>query len=115
MEISIERKIEIEREFSKLLDIFENRDKALKNMISEIRTIEESEYLYEVYLMPFEEISREIKKYDSSFPRSDAGKFVDNLCERYKVDRKTVVNRIQNVRRVNRYLNEKDKSLVKRK
>ena len=83
MELNIKRKVEIEREFTKLLNIFENRDKALKEMISEIRTIEESEYLYEVYLMPIEEISKEIKRYDSSHPRLDELKFVNDLCERY--------------------------------
>jgi len=111
MELSIERKVEIEREFTNLLNIFENRDKALKEMISEIRTIEESEYLYEAYLMPIEEIYKEIKRYDNSCPMLDAVKFVDNLKERYHVDRKTVVKRIQNVRRINRYIREKNMGL----
>ena len=108
MEVNIKRKVEIEREFAKLLNIFENRDKAL--MILKIKTIEESEYLYEVYLMPIEEISKEIKRYDSSSPKLDAVKFVDELCKRYNVDRETVVKRIQNVRRINRYLKENNMS-----
>jgi len=110
MELNIKRKVEIEREFAKLLNIFENRDKALKEMISEIRTIEESEYLYEVYLMPIEGIYKEIKRYDNSCPKLDAVKFVDNLKEKYNVDRETVVKRIQNVRRINRYLKENNMS-----
>lgn len=111
MELNIKRKVEIEVEFAKLLNIFENRDKALKEMISEIRTIEESEYLYEVYLMPIEDIYKEIKRYDNSCPKLDAVKFVDDLKERYHVDRETVVKRIQNVRRINRYLREKNMGL----
>ena len=111
MELNIKRKVEIEREFAKLLNIFENRDKALTDMILKIKTIEESEYLYEVYLMPIEEISKEIKRYDSSHPRLDGVKFVDNLKERYHVDRETIVKRIQNVRKINRYLREKNMGL----
>lgn len=41
MELSIRKKVEIEREFAKALCIFENRDKALTDMILKIRTIEE--------------------------------------------------------------------------
>lgn len=115
MELNVKRKVEIEAEFAKALDIFENRDKALKDMISKIKTIEESEYLFEVYQMPIEEISKEIKRYDSSYPRLDELKFVNDLCKRYNVERRTIVKRIQNVRRVNRYLKEKDKTLVKKK
>lgn len=106
MELNIKRKVEIEAEFAKLLNIFENRDKALTDMILKVKTIEESEYLYEAYLMPIEEISKEIKRYDSGSPRLDAVKFVDNLKGRYNVDRRTIVKRIQNVRRISRYLRE---------
>lgn len=56
--------------------------------------------------MPIEQISRAIKMYDSSSPKLDAVKFVDDLCERYGVDRETIVKRIQNVRRINKYLKE---------
>ena len=120
MDLNVKRKVEIEVEFAKLLNIFENRDKALTDMILKIKTIEESEYLYEAYLMPIEEISKEIKRYDNSCPRLDEVKFVDNLKERYNVDRRTVVKRIQNIRRINRYLREKNMGLntdekVKRK
>jgi len=110
MELNIKRKVEIEREFAKALCIFENRDKALTDMILKIRTIEESEYLYEVYLMPIEDIYKEIKRYDNSCPKLDAVKFVDNLKEKYNVERETVVKRIQNVRRINRYLKENNMS-----
>lgn len=120
MELNIKRKVEIEAEFAKLLNLFENRDKALTDMILKIRTIEESEYLYETYLMPIEEISKEIKRYDSSHPKLDEIRFVNELCKKYDVDRKTVVKRIQNVRRINRYIREKNMGLnadekVKRK
>ena len=111
MEVSIERKVKIEAEFAKSLSVYENRDKALTDMILKIKTIEESEYLYEVYLMPIEEILKEISRYDSSSPRLDAVKLVDNLCERYNVDRKTIVKRIQNVRTVNRFLKLKKMDL----
>ena len=111
MEVNFKRMVEIEREFLKSLNMYENRDKALTDMILKVKTIEESEYLYEAYLMPIEEISKEIKRYDSSRPRLDAVKLVDNLCERYNVDRNTIVKRIQNVRTVNRYLKLKKMEL----
>lgn len=108
MDVNVKRKVEIEVEFLKSLNMHENRDKALTDMILKVKTIEESEYLYEVYLMPIEEISKEIKRYDSSIPKLDELKFVNELCKRYNVDRKAIIKRIQNVRRINRYLKEKN-------
>lgn len=111
MDVNFKRMVEIERDFLKSLNIYENRDKALTDMILKVKTIEESEYLYEAYLMPIEEISKEIKRYDSSSPRLDELKFVNDLCKRYNVDRRTIVKRIQNVRTVNRYLKLKKMEL----
>ena len=111
MDVNFKRMVEIEREFLKSLNIYENRDKALTDMILKVKTIEESEYLYEAYIMPIEEISKEIKRYDSSSPRLDELKFVNDLCKRYNVDRRTIVKRIQNVRTVNRYLKLKKMEL----
>ena len=111
MYVNFKRMVEIEREFLKSLNMYENRDKALTDMILKVKTIEESEYLYEAYLMPIEEISKEIKRYDSSSPRLDELKFVNDLCKRYNVDRRTIVKRIQNVRTVNRYLKLKKMEL----
>ena len=111
MDVNFKRMVEIEREFLKSLNMYENRDKALTDMILKVKTIEESEYLYEAYLMPIEEISKEIKRYDSSSPRLDELKFVNDLCKRYNVDRRTIVKRIQNVRTVNRYLKLKKMEL----
>lgn len=68
-------------------------------------------YILEAYQMPIEQISRAIKMYDSSSPKLDAVKFVDDLCERYGVDRETIVKRIQNVRRINKYLKENNMGL----
>ena len=111
MDVNFKRMVEIEREFLKSLNMYENRDKALTDMILKVKTIEESEYLYEAYIMPIEEISKEIKRYDSSSPRLDELKFVNDLCKRYNVDRRTIVKRIQNVRTVNRYLKLKKMEL----
>ena len=111
MDVNFKRMVEIERDFLKSLNMYENRDKALTDMILKVKTIEESEYLYEAYLMPIEEISKEIKRYDSSSPRLDELKFVNDLCKRYNVDRRTIVKRIQNVRTVNRYLKLKKMEL----
>ena len=111
MDLNYKRMLEIEVEFAKSLSTHENRDKALTDMILKIKTIEESEYLYEVYLMPSEEILKEISRYDSSSPKLDELKFVNSLCERYNVGRKDIVKRIKNVRTVNRYLKLKKMDL----
>lgn len=115
MELSIRKKVEIEREFIKVIKKGKTRNQALANVIVETvclceDPIEEGMYRYilEAYQMPIEQISRAIKMYDSSSPKLDAVKFVDDLCERYGVDRETIVKRIQNVRRINRYLREKN-------
>ena len=111
MEVSIERKVEIEKEFAKILNSGIPRKEALAYIVLKISTIKEAAYMFEAYQMPIEEISKEIKRYDSSSPKLDAVKLVDNLCERYNVDRKTIVKRIQNVRTVNRYLKLKKMEL----
>lgn len=121
MELSLIRKWEIEVEFSKTLSKKITREDVLSDLVLKIKSIEESAYLFEAYQMPFEEIFKELEIYDASRPRLDEVKFVDNLGKRYNVDRETIVQRIQNVRAVNRYLilkkitlNQDEKTKIKK-
>ena len=111
MEVSIERKVEIEKEFAKILNSGIPRKEALAYIVLKISTIKEAAYMFEAYQMPIEEISKEIKRYDSSHPRLDELKFVSDLCERYDVNRETIVQRIQNVRTIYFYLKLKKMEL----
>lgn len=49
---------------------------------------------------------KKLKDYDSSHPKLDELKFVNDLCERYGVGRNAIIQRIQDVRKINRYLKE---------
>ena len=119
MELSTRQKVEIEMEFLKEINNGMTREQVLANLIvSTFEIVAKTEeptkklmYIYEAYQMPIDEISKEIKKYDSSSPKLDAVKFVDDICERYNVDRKIVVQRIQNVRKINKYIREKNMML----
>ena len=62
--------------------------------------------------MPIDEITEEINKYDNSYPKLDELEFVNNLCKKYNVDKKAIIERIRNVRVINKYkLLDKEKIL----
>lgn len=77
------------------------------------------DYISRIYLMPFDEIYLELKRYDDSCPRLDELVFVSDLMEKYNVSRKQLFERIFDVRRIDSFskLNEKknDKNKVKKK
>lgn len=68
------------------------------------------EYLNYVSSIPFLEIERDLIRYDNSSPKLDELKFVANLMDKYSVDRATIITRIRQIRRINKYI--KDKKLV---
>lgn len=101
MEISKYEKIGIESELQKLVEEGKTREEAISILI-EKHGQNSLNYIIEAYLMPFDEINKEIERYDNSKPRLDAVLFVKELCVRYNVDRKAIIERIQNVRMMNR-------------
>lgn len=95
------KKIAIENELQKLIEEGKTREEATSIVIEKYGQ-DSLNYIIEAYLMPFDEISKEIDRYDNSRPRLDAVLFVKELCVRYNVDRKAIIERIQDVRRMNR-------------
>ena len=95
------KKIAIENELQKLIEEGKSREEATSIVIEKYGQ-DSLNYIIEAYLMPFDEISKEIDRYDNSRPRLDAVLFVKELCVRYNVDRKAIIERIQNVRMMNR-------------
>lgn len=68
------------------------------------------EYLNYVSSIPFLEIERDLIRYDNSSPKLDELKFVSDLMNKYNVDRTTIIARIRQIRRINKYI--KDKKIV---
>lgn len=101
MEISKYEKIKIESEILKLIEEGKTREESISILI-EKHGQNSLNYLIEAYLMPFDEINKEIERYDNSDSRLDEVRFVNELCKRYNVDRKAIIERIQNVRMINR-------------
>ena len=58
-------------------------------------------------VMPKKEIEVALEEYDSSHPKMDAVKFVNELAKKYDVKRNDVILRIQYVRRINRVMPDK--------
>lgn len=95
------KKIAIEDELQKLIEEGKSREEATSIVIEKYGQ-DSLNYIIEAYLMPFDEISKEIDRYDNSRPRLDAVLFVKELCVRYNVDRKAIIERIQDVRSMNK-------------
>lgn len=95
------RKMKIESELQNLMREGKTREEATSIMFQKYGQ-DNFNYIIETYLMPFNEISKEIERFDSSNPRLDELLFIKELCNRYNVDRKTIIERIQNVRMINK-------------
>lgn len=94
------KKIEIENELKELVDEGKTREEAISILIEKHGNC--LNYILEAYLMPFDEINKEIERYDNNRTRLDELLFIKELCDRYNVDRKAIIERIQNVRMINR-------------
>lgn len=57
--------------------------------------------------MPQKEIETAIYEYDKSCPKMDELKFVNDLADKYSVERGDVILRIQYVRRINKELRQR--------
>lgn len=63
---------------------------------------QEIEYMARACSMPFDQVREQIRIYNDSFPKKDELAFVHRLCEQYGQDRKTVLRRIREVKRIDR-------------
>ncbi len=100
MRKEIYKRIDLESELSSLINEGKTREEAISILIEKHGNC--LNYILEAYLMPFDEIEKEIERYDNSKSKLDEVLFVKELCERYNVDRKAIIERIQNVRSMNR-------------
>lgn len=100
MRKEIYKRMNLESELSALINEGKTREEAISILIEKHGDC--LNYILEAYLMPFDEIDKEIERYDNSKPRLDELLFIKGLCVRYNVDRKAIIERIQNVRSMNR-------------
>ena len=115
----IQRMLYIENELSKIkekysfqidLDDVLNIEESL-NFLYEKMSLEENitldlndmEYFNRACLIPLEEISKEVERYDSSSPKLDELKFVDDLSKKYNVEIFMIIRRIKDVRKINKF------------
>ena len=110
MELSIERKIEIEREFAKALCDDMNKKNIVIDAILN-SSYDESMYYVYAYIMPFEEMSRDIQIYNSCYGRITDIKFLDYLCTKYGMNLKIISQRLLDVSKIKRHLKENNMSL----
>lgn len=104
----MKKKLEINRksEIEELLE--EIKSKSVLKLIEEGYSLEEISYLCRAILMPLKELAEFIEIYDTSRPRVDELKFVDDLCQKYHTDKKTLTARIREVRRINKFRKESE-------
>ena len=106
-EITIERKIEIELELKKIF-LEQKEEIELNNKLS----MSELVYYIEAIKMPCQEILDALKLNDSS-TTVDSIKLVKEMSQKYNVDIDDIINRIQDIRRINLYLTESMQKDVK--
>lgn len=102
MSLEIYNKMKVENEIKRLVSEGKTRGEAAALLIKE-DDMRDANYVIDACLMPIDEITEEINRYDSSSPKLDAVKFVNELCNKYNVDKKAVIERIRNVRVINKY------------
>ena len=72
------------------------------------------DYLISAKAMPIEEIEEQLNKYDSSSPKMDATVIINDLMNKYDMPKNTVIQRIHDVRQINKYY-ENPKRKTKKK
>ena len=110
----IKRLIHLENKISKIRSKYPelnglDKEKTLMFFSKKI-VIEEQEYLtlsdWEYFnvacIIPFEEIEQQLNKYDTSTPKMDEVKFIEDLQNYYNVSKNIIINRIKNVRKINK-------------
>lgn len=63
---------------------------------------QEVNYMAASYSMPFIQIKEAIQGYNDSSPKADELVFIHDLCERYGLERESVLRRIREVKRIDR-------------
>ena len=102
----VKRHIELELWLKKNYPSTDSKVKALLFFLDTFDEIDAG-YLFDAYLMPKEEIEKDIEIYDNSsiFNKIDELLFVDSLINKYDVTRSEIIKRIRDVRRINVFEN----------
>lgn len=99
MNLHVNQKIKIENEFQKLLNKGVSRYDALNVLLEKGY---DRDYLIDAYLLPIKEITKRIEicyKYNSKLNETV---FIHGLCIYYGVDKRRIIKRIKNVRKINK-------------
>ena len=75
---------------------------------------EDFDYLDLSLKMPLKEIQDVIIFYDQSKPKYDELKLIENLKNKYQVERKDVIKRIKQVRKIMKYFEQINKQKIKK-
>lgn len=103
-ELKIRRYIELEEYLKKLLSEERTIRELSLILFEEIDDLDDIEYLMDAYFLPIEEIDNELKNYDSKslLNKSDEIQFIQQLSDKYGVDRSKIIKRIKDIRRINK-------------
>ena len=93
--LSVERMIELEE----------------KLVGEECQNTKEMKYVSRAHAMPFAQIKRAIQNYSNSTSKVDELVFIQDLCERYDQSRKSVLRRIREVKRIDKYKEKQKKKI----
>ncbi len=97
----------------KELDVMRMLDIEMGNIYDDM-PIEDFEYLDLSLKMPLKEIQDVIRFYDESKPKYDELKLIENLKNKYQVEKKDVIKRIRQVRKIMRYFEKLNKPKIKK-
>ena len=81
---------------NKVTECFSRKKKGKTNSYEEQRT----NYITAAYIMPFEQIMKELHHYDDSTPKMDEIEFIRTLQTRYEQSETAVIRRIREVRKL---------------
>ena len=102
----IKEKYSVQINLDDVLNIEESLKFLYEKMILEKNItldLNDMEYFNRACLIPLEEISKEVDRYDSSSPKLDELKFVDDLSKKYNVEIFMMIRRIKDVRKINKF------------
>ncbi|MGN1378846.1 MAG: hypothetical protein ACI4XR_00370 [Bacilli bacterium] len=111
---NIYRKIELEKDLNNLLEMNYTEDELILYFFHNY-SLEETLYLVRAYNMPIRFITEDIKNYDNGKPYIDELAFVSELAINYNTNIDTIINRIREVRRINKVIKQDNELSKKRK
>ncbi|MDD5865712.1 MAG: hypothetical protein PUD07_04465 [bacterium] len=99
------RKIELEKDLENLIEMNYTEDELYLYFLHNY-SLEESLYLIRAYNLPIRLVMEDIKNYDNGKPYIDELLFVNELAIEYNTNIDTIIDRIKEVRRINKVINQ---------